>query len=607
MKRKLFFWIYPPYLIVSLVAVVSFTVFTAESATQYFRDLSSLELAQTARLAANAVSSSLAADVTDDAGGSARVQTACDALVALTDVRLTVIDMNGLVLADTGADSHRMDFHLDREEVREAMESGSGSAIRKSVSTGVETAYEAVLVPASGPFAGTIVRAAMPFSIQGARRASLVSSVLAFGFALALAMSLVAIALSRRIERPILRMHSGALAFASGRLLEAIPEEGPLEIANLSSVMNRMAADLDARIKTVANQRNEVSAILNGMTEAVAVVSAVSAAPAADPVLRVTDANPAFRALFPAATSGTGTLMEITHSTELCEFMEVAIRTDGPLETGITLYGDAQATVENRRQIRLASAPLSAGSAVLVINDLTRLNRLETVRRDFTTNVSHELRTPVTAIRASLETLRDTGFSDPKYSDTFLEIALRGTERLEAILSDLMSLARIEEEEKNGLEKALLDCDTVVDSAIRDASERIAHAGMTVTIEGEKGLTILAHEGLVKQALVNLLDNAAKYAAEGRGIRVITAREGLYSAITVADRGPGIPERDRPRVFERFYRVDKARSRDSGGTGLGLSIVRHIALANSGTVRLECPPEGGSSFSILLPTDGSGI
>lgn len=597
MKRKLFFWIYPPYLAVSLVAVVSFTVFTAEAATQYFRELSSLELAQTARLAANAVAANLVGAGTSTVD-VARVQTACDALVGNTDIRLTVVDMNGLVLADTDADSNRMDFHLDREEVREAMETGSGSGIRISASTGRETAYEAVLVPARDGFAGAIVRAAMPFSIQGARRASLVSRVFAFGFALSLAMSLVAVVLSRRIARPILRMHSGALAFASGRLLEAIPEDGPLEIANLSAVMNRMASDLDSRIKAVAAQKNEVSAILNGMTEAVAVVSVV------DSVLRVADANPAFRALFPAAASGTGSLMEITHSTELCEFMEVAIRTDGPLETGVTFYG---ASGDGSRQVRLASAPLAGGSAVLVITDLTRLNRLETVRRDFTTNVSHELRTPVTAIRASLETLRDTGFSDARNCDTFLEIALRGTDRLEAILSDLMSLARIEEEEQNALERTPLDCDTVVDGAIRDASERISRAGMTVIRDGESGLTVVGHEGLVKQALVNLLDNAAKYASEGGEIRVSTAREGLFTVVSVSDRGPGIPERDRPRVFERFYRVDKARSRDSGGTGLGLSIVRHIALANSGSVRLECPPEGGSTFSLLLPSDGSGI
>lgn len=595
MKKRLAHLIFLPYLVTVLVVVGAFTLFAAESATSFFYDLSSLELRQTALLASNALEgSAISSDLRDDAKSSA-LSSVCETLVKGTDIRLTVIDYDGLVIADTGAQAEEMDFHLDREEVREAMASGTGSAVRKSASTGIVTAYEAISVPSSGSSVeskGVIIRAAMPFSILGMRRASLVSQMLIFGAVLALVVSLLAFAISRRITMPILRIHSGALAFAAGRLYEKIPETGPLEIANLASVMNRMAEDLDGRIKTVADQKNQVSAILNGMTEAVAVVNSA---------LCVTDMNPAFRALFPPSAAAMGSLMELTHSTEICDFMEVAIRTDGPLETGIALYGDVQ------RQIRLASAPLAGGNAVLVINDLTRLNRLETVRRDFTTNVSHELRTPVTAIRASLETLRDTGFADEKNCETFLEIALRGTDRLEAILSDLMSLARIEEEEKNGLERSVIAVDDVIASALHDVTSKLGNAQMTVLKEGDEGLTFYGHEGLVKQALVNLLDNAIKYASEGGEIRVRTALEGIYTVVSVSDRGPGIPERDRPRVFERFYRVDKARSRDSGGTGLGLSIVRHIALAHSGSVRLESPAEGGSTFSLLLPTGVVGI
>lgn len=587
MKKKLIYWIYPPYLVTVLVAIVSFTLFTAESATSFFYELSSIELRQTALIASNALYPLIKKDMGVLQSPDADIQDACEKLVEGTNIRLTVIMVDGLVVADTGAPVEWMDYHLDRKEIRQTMDSGTGSAIRKSFTTGTLTTYEAVSMSSAGGESGPIVRAAMPFSILGTRRASLILRVFLFGAGLALIVSLIAFALSRRIIVPIVRIHSGALAFASGRLNEKIPEEGPLEIANLASVMNHMAEDLDTRIKTISDQKNEASAILNGMTEAVVVV---------DSSLLVIESNRAFQNLFPSSILSKCSLMEITHSTELCEFMEAAIRTDGPLETGLPLYGDIP------RQIRLTSAPLSNGNAVLVINDLTRLNRLETIRSDFTTNVSHELKTPITAIRASLETMLDTGFTDVKTSTKFLEIAMRGTDRLEAILTDLMLLARIEENEKKDFERTKVDLTSVIEIALRDVSSKIESAGMTVSMEGVRDLSFYGHGGLIKQALINLLENAIKYSFEGGYILIRTSREGIYSVVSIIDSGPGIPENERSRIFERFYRLDKARSRDSGGTGLGLSIVKHIALAHSGSVRLECPRDGGSIFSLLLPS-----
>ena len=583
MKRKLFSWIYPPYLITILISAIALTAFTAQSATNFFLDLSSQELKQTVSLTANAIKQYLSPDMKAEV--DEKVQALCLQLVEGTQIRLTVIEPNGRVITDTGSEPEKMDLHLDRPEVRKALSSGAGSAVRKSATTGVMTAYEAIALNDSSGKTMAVIRAAMPFSTIDSRRNSLVGGILLFSLCLALAVSLIAIFLSRRLLKPIVRIHKGAQSFSSGRLTERIAEDGPLEISNLAAVMNRMAAELDERIRTVREQKTQAEAILNGMAEAIVVV---------DEKLNILATNPAFKKIF--GDSRETSLLSLTRNTELCNFVEAAIRTQGPLETTLTLYG------EKSLQLRLTSAPLEGSKAVIVINDLTHLNRLETVRRDFTSNVSHELKTPITAIKASLETLKDEGFKDPSLCSQFLGIAMRGTNRLEAIIDDLMSLARVEEEEKNGLKTKKLSLDEIIDSAQEEIAPRLAGNAIQVKREGLRELLVSGHEGLVKQALLNLLDNALKYATVENGlITISTARENSFAVLSITDQGPGIPERDKLRLFERFYRIDKARSRESGGTGLGLAIVKHIALAHSGSVRLESIEGQGSTFSILLP------
>jgi two-component system, OmpR family, phosphate regulon sensor histidine kinase PhoR len=586
-RRGIFAWIYPPFIAAFIISAAAFTAFTAESATKFFSDLSSLELARTARLSMNALAPLLSSQAPD---GRA-VQAACDALASGSGLRLTVIAPDGYVIADTQAASEGMDIHLNREEIREALTSGSGSAVRKSATTGIATFYEAIVLKGAFGKPLAVVRASMPFSIIGSRRMRLLSSVLLFGFCLTLLASLIAYFVARRLASPIKRIHSGALAFSAGRLADRIPEEGPREAVELARVLNRMAADLDEKLNTIREQKDQAEAVLNGMSEAVAVV---------DAELRLVKSNPAFDRLFgkipptdPAEAKPS--LLSVTRNAELCDFMEAAAKAKGPLETNFGLYGDEP------RQLRAVSSPLAEGSVVLVLNDLTRLSRLERVRRDFTANVSHELKTPITAIRAALETLSDEGLADPQANKKFLGMAIRGTDRLEAILGDLLSLARVEEEEKKGIELTRVELDRVVESALAGLRERAGAAGMRIETEGERALAVPGNEGLLVQALSNLIDNAIKYASSGGILKLKISSEGGKALISVADSGPGIPERDKPRLFERFYRVDKARSRDSGGTGLGLSIVKHIALAHSGSVRVESAEGSGSTFTILLP------
>ena len=584
MKQKLFFWIFLPYLASFLAAMTLFMALTANIASDFLSGIAQQQISETARIAANALEP-LLSGAKEPADVQMETQALCDALVRGTTVRLTLIDPNGKVLADTQAQPDRMDIHLDRAEVRKALAGELGSDIRTSVSTGIPTAYEAVPVQGKNGAPVAIIRASVPFSEIKALQQSLSLNIALAGTSIALILSLIAFFLARRITRPLLRLHRAAESFSTGKLSDRIPEEGPRELANLARVMNGMAGELDRKLEELGDEKKRAEAILNGITEAIAVV---------DRKLAILTKNPAFDTLFGGHTSSKN-LIAATRNTELCTFADAAVNSAGPLETMISVYG------ETPRQLRLASARLGNGTAVLVINDLTRLNRLETVRRDFTTNVSHELKTPLTAIRGALETLQDVDDVDEASRKRFLEIAVKGTTRMEGILEDMLSLARVEEEKTRGLDTAAVALDSVIESVTERLKTRIEEGHIAFERSGESGITVNAHRGLLEQAVFNLMDNALKYGSDGRYLGVCTKTNADMAYISVTDHGRGIPERDKPRMFERFYRVDKARSRESGGTGLGLAIVKHIALAHAGSVSFSSTEGKGTIFTLTIP------
>lgn len=592
MKGKLFFWIYPPIIILFIIFIFTLTVFTARSITGFFHDLSSFQLRQTVLVTANCLEPLLYnTGVEGLIRNRAEIQEYCDALVLGSKIRLTVITGDGVVLADTGADPEQMELHHDRSEIIDARQFGTGFATRTSASTGITTTYEAHALRDADGLVYAFLRIAIPFGVIDERRTELVVRILLFGTVSVLLVSLLSLYITRRLTGPIARINTIAQSFSDGWFSERIPEEGPEEIKSLASVMNRMALQLDERISTINQERNKVQTILQGMNEAVAVVSSN---------LELILTNRSFNSLFGSRNEHVlTTVLMATHSTELCDFLEAAIRANGPLETSLTLYSPVL------RYIRAAVAPLPDGMSVLVISDLTRMHRLETIRRDFTANVSHELRTPITSIKAALETLQDVVlFQHDDQCSRFLDMALRGTNRLEAILADLLSLARIEEEERSGLKLETVDLDDLVQTIQTELAGRMIDAGVVFERSGTTGIRIHAHSGLLRQAIFNLVDNAIKYGASGGLVQVTTEKKAEQVVITVYDRGPGISERERSRLFERFYRVDKARSRETGGTGLGLAIVKHIARAHGGKVFLAEEPGPGSKFVLEIPLSG---
>jgi two-component system phosphate regulon sensor histidine kinase PhoR len=417
---------------------------------------------------------------------------------------------------------------------------------------------------------------------------------------------LLALALARRLRRPLESFRRGADAFGRGDLYVRVTLDTPAEFRQLGESLNEMAAHLEERFRQVVRERNEQLAVLRSMVEGVLAVDLDQR------ILNLNQAAADFLLLRRRDALGRA-IMEVVRNVELQDFVTLAVTSgqdEGLLERDIPLR---RAGAAGPRVLRVRGTPLldAAGErigALLVLQDVTQIRRLETIRRDFVANVSHELRTPITGIKGFVETLQDSVGEDPARTAHFLTIISRQADRLNAIIEDLLSLSRIERESESQaivLESGPLR--PVLESAVETCQMKAQEKELAVELACPPDLHARMSPHLLEQAVVNLLDNAIKYSEPGTGVAVQahgpeTGPEGGPEVVlAVRDHGIGIEPRHIPRLFERFYRVDKARSRELGGTGLGLSIVKHITLSHGGRVSVESTPGEGSVFRIHLP------
>jgi two-component system phosphate regulon sensor histidine kinase PhoR len=397
----------------------------------------------------------------------------------------------------------------------------------------------------------------------------------------------------RSIQTPLHHLQSTAAHFAEGNLQSRSVLVEPIEFHRLGESLNSMAAQLSARIGAIRNQRQQLEAILAAMVEGVLLI---------DSHHRITSMNPAARRLFQVAslTNSRGelrALLEVIRNSELFDLVRSTFDGGGQQERRIVVYSNPV----KHMQVHGTSLEIGGEPHVLVVlNDITRLHELEQIRKEFVANVSHELKTPITSILGFVETLSDGAMEDTEESHRFLDIIATQTHRLSAIIEDLLQLSRLEQSHQSIATEEV---------HLQELSRRIRE---NVTLRArDKSMTIREHFGdvtvawmagsLVEQAITNLVDNAITYCPEESTIDITFASSGGNLSITVADDGPGIPAIDQPRLFERFYRVDRARSRSLGGTGLGLAIVKHIAQAHGGSVTVESAPGRGSAFCIFIP------
>lgn len=405
-------------------------------------------------------------------------------------------------------------------------------------------------------------------------------------------------AVKHRLSQPLVEFIAQTNHFARGDLSPKIPALDTLELAELGQTFNSLADVIEERLRVLATQASEQRAVMASMTEGVIAV---------DLQQRVISLNRAAAELlnFSQALAAGRPLQEVIRNADLRRFMTQALASDEPISGDIRMLGD-QERVWLAHGTSLRDTRGQTLGAVIVVNDVTDYRRLENIRRDFVANVSHELKTPIASIKGFVETLLDGALDNRADAERFCRIIARQADRLHAIIDDLLNLSRIEQSE--GAADVVLEptcVSDVINNALADCQHRADDRNITIHSQCDEQLRARCNGPLLIQAVLNLLDNAIKYSDEGGEVFVTVTATARQIVIAVRDQGCGIPAEHLPRIFERFYRVDKARSRKLGGTGLGLSIVKHIVAVHQGKVTVESAPGKGSTFSILLPLETS--
>jgi two-component system phosphate regulon sensor histidine kinase PhoR len=505
--------------------------------------------------------------------------------------RVTVIGTDGTVLAESDLGSvGEIENHADRPEVRQAMAGGVGSTVRRSVTVGRDLLYVAVPLEQPGrPRA--VLRLAVPTrDVDDAR--ALVRATVAAGALLAVGVAVViGLFVSRRVTRPVRQMEAAARRMADGDFARSVPVSGSDEIAALGMALNRTAVSLRDKIERLDDEQGKVRTILDGMIEGVV---------ALDDRGRILLLNPAARSMFGVEDGEEGRpFLEVIRQKGLLDLVEEVRASGAPARHELEL-GPPVNRVVAARGAPLGLGPGSPG-VLLVLHDVTELRRLERVRSEFVANVSHELRTPLTCIKGYLETLLDGALDDRAHARRFLEVAGTHAERLDRLIDDLLELSNIESGRVT-LAPMRLDLGDVVTSVAAMFERQVAQKNQRLERSVPLGFAVRADRDRLVQILVNLVDNAVKFTPDGGLIRV-EAGPGATGRVEVrvCDTGIGIPSTDLPRITERFYRVDRTRSREIGGTGLGLAIVKHLVQAHGGELRVESELGHGTTVSFTVP------
>jgi two-component system, OmpR family, phosphate regulon sensor histidine kinase PhoR len=496
----------------------------------------------------------------------------------ITETRVTIIARDGVVLADSEADPKTMENHAGRPEIAAALGGNVGSSTRLSHTVGIEFLYLAV------PSGDKIVRLAYPLSsiqqhIADIRSNLMRATILALLLALVLAV-VIAEVISRRLRR-IVRF---AEQVAAGDLSARIAETSGDEIAQVAMALDRTARRLEENFAAVRESRSELEALLNSMTDGVIAVS---------PDMKVRWANHAIASIVHQQVRIGASVIEVLRHPDFLATLGAALKSKHREST-------IAASLSGRRSFLVNAEPLPDGGVVSVLHDISEVERVEKTRRDFIANVSHELRTPLTSIRGYAETLIE---SDGLLNDSareFLQVIRRNAERMGRLTEDLLVLARVESGEEK-LDLRPHDARQLLAESASSMQENARAADVELTVENIPDWLVMADSYAVHQVFGNLISNALRYAQSGKKIIIGAHEQAGGIEFFVRDFGPGIASEHLPRIFERFYRVDKARSRESGGTGLGLAIVKHIVLNHGGAVRVESTVGHGTTFFFLLP------
>ncbi len=536
----------------------------------------------------------LAAELLSDRGTLADPDAEAAIISRLIESRVTFIRADGVVIGDSEVDSTALDSvdnHLMREEVQEALTAGVGAAVRQSRTTGEETMYAAAVVR-NGPIA--FVRVGLPLTsvqqhLASARR--LAWGGLAAGLLAAL---LITWATSTWLSRRVQAIAALSARYRAGDFTRPTTDFGRDEIGTVARVLDDTARELGSRLTEVARERAHMDAVLQGMVEGAVLVNRQG---------KLLITNPAVRAMLRLPDNAEG-----RHFLEVVRHPDVAAQLTAALTGARPAPAEVQLDSEARRSFVARAVPVESdrggghrdGGAVLVLHDVTEMRQADMVRRDFVANVSHELRTPLTAIRGYVEALTDAP-GDPALAEKFLAIISRHAARMDRLVTDLLRLARLDARQET-LQPISTPVINLLANVVAEMAGAIEPRRLLVkTSVADDAQEAHGDPAKLHDVLRNLLENAINYSPDDGEITIAATRAEGAIEIAVSDRGPGIPDADLSRIFERFYRVDRSRTRDPGGTGLGLSIVKHLVELHGGRVTARNREGGGARFVVWLP------
>lgn len=516
-----------------------------------------------------------------------QLQMLSERIGGLIDARVTIIAMDGIVLTDTWEDPSMMENHKTRPEIREAVVGSLGRSTRYSATVGEEMLYTAVPIEVKGTTVG-IARVAVPTSEIDATIRSIVTTIALSGLVVAALAIGLGYLLARRTARSVRSVTEGARRLARGDLEHRVQALASDETRDLATTFNNMAAALRDTVRALSGERNRLRAVLDTMADGVIVVA---------PNQRIDILNTTAETLLGLeAQEAVGRrFVEMVRDHDLQRLVAESVRTEQQT------YGEIE-LLPSRRFLAVVSTPLDedgAKGALLTLHDLTRFHQVETTRKEFVSNVSHELRSPLASVKAMVETLEGGALEEEETARDFVARIHREVDRMSEMINDLLALSGLESGTR-AFDLTAIDLGLVVHDVVDQFHKRaeVKHVDLRIDLPQEN-ISVKGDSERLRQVLVNLLDNAIKFTLEGGEVTVSIALAPGFAEVSIADTGVGIPEEHQPHIFERFYKVDRARSEE--GTGLGLAIVKHIVQAHGGEVRVDTEEGNGSTFTFTVP------
>lgn len=551
------------------------------------------EVGSELRLQAKLVSATINSVISQQPPGD--IETLLRKILPDTSHRIIAIGQSGEVIGDTRDLTSLGDNYSDRVEIRRTLSGESLFGERHSYSQKVQIYYGTAPIFQDSTISGGI-RVSLPVKIANRGIHQLTTELVLVGILLFVVLFLVGVWRLRRLSSSLQEITNAVQHYATGDLSHRIPTYAYGELSGLSIALNAMFEQFEQRMFDLKEEHQELESILANMTEALVLLDAQRE------VIRFNEAAEQLFTIKRQQAVGRK-MMEIVRHTELQEFIDSVYNSDSTLSIELELFQQAKKTniSVHGTPIRNSSGDLTG--VLLVLHDLTHIRKLENIRQDFMANVSHELKTPVTSIKGALETLESGAISDQEAANEFLPMIRRQVQRLEKIIDNLLNLSQLEQSgDHNQLSKEEYHIASLLNSAVQLCQESATQRQVRLEVECSEDLTWRVNAALLEEALVNLVENAVQYSDEAQVVRISARQSDQNLMIAVQDFGCGISREDLTRVFERFYRVDKARSRELGGTGLGLAIVKHIARAHGGTVSVESEVDQGSTFYLHIPS-----